>query len=57
MFHKHSSTKDGLQSYCKPCHNFEVKIYKNRISKIMKDDFILRLSKIPKIKLPDIEYN
>lgn len=57
MYHKHLSSKDGLQSYCKPCHNEESKTSRRKLTKIKKDNLLLRLAEIPNIKLPDIEYN
>lgn len=57
MFHKHTSSKDGLQTYCKPCHNIESKSSHKKHRTIVKTEFLAKLSEIPQLKLPDIDYN
>lgn len=56
MFDKQTTAKDGLQSYCKPCHNTNASVYRQKITKIEKASFLTKLAEIPQLKLPDIDY-
>lgn len=56
MFYKLSTSKDGLYKYCKPCKNESNSKYRQASAKINKDNFLSKLSSIPQISLPDIDY-